>query len=94
MKGKYYGGGVMAAPNQDRLEKDGKVSIVCLHKRSRLGTLFVFPTFSKGKHSGKKWSSVVIGSQVEVTFNTPCALQLDGEVIDNVTSYVVEVPLQ
>jgi len=36
--------------------------------------------------------SSVRGSKVEVRFDTPCALQIDGEVVENVTSYTVEVP--
>ena len=92
MKGRYYGGGIKAAPDQDRFDPEGKVSAVCLHKRSRIITLLIFPTFSKGEHTGKKWANVVTGKHVEVTFDSPCALQIDGEVVENVTSYVVEVP--
>jgi diacylglycerol kinase family enzyme len=32
------------------------------------------------------------GKKIEVTFDIPCALQIDGEVVDNVTTYTVEVP--
>lgn len=92
MKGKYYGGGIMAAPNQDRFDPENKVTVVCLHKRSRVGTLIAFPTYSKGKYAGKKWASAVRGRKVEVKFDKPCALQIDGEVVHDVTSYTVEVP--
>lgn len=92
MKGKYYGGGMMAAPKQDRFNPEGTVSVVCLHKRSRIGTLLVFPTFSKGEHEGKKWADVIVGKKIEVKFDIPCAIQIDGEVIENVTEYSVEVP--
>ena len=90
MKGKYYGGGIMAAPKQDRFNADNKVSVVCLHKKSRIGTLLIFTAFSKGKHDGKKWIEVVQGHNVKVEFDSPCALQIDGEVVHDVTSYVVE----
>ncbi|MCM1395820.1 MAG: hypothetical protein NC132_06940 [Corallococcus sp.] len=93
MKGRYYGGGLMVAPNQDRFDHEGKVSVVVLYKRGRLGTLLNFPSMNTGKHVLKKgWVTVVTGKRVEVSFDTPCALQIDGEVVDNVTSYVVEVP--
>lgn len=92
MKGKYYGGGMMAAPNQDRFSKDHSVSFVCLHKRGRIATLLVFPKFTSGKHTGKKWADIVVGKKIEVKFDSPCALQIDGEVVDNVTEYSVEVP--
>lgn len=92
MKGKYYGGGIMAAPKQDRFDPEHNVTLVCLHKRSRIGTLLIFPTYSKGDHDGKKWIESFTGKKIEVKFDTPCALQIDGEVVENVTSYTVEVP--
>ena len=92
MKGRYYGGGMMAAPKQNRFDPEGKVTVVCLHKKGRIGTLISFPTYSKGQHEGVKWASVFTGKHIEVTFDKPCALQIDGEVVENVTSYIVEVP--
>lgn len=93
MKGRYYGGGLMVAPNQDRFDPEGKVSVVALYKKGRLGTLLRFPSLNTGKHVLKKdWVTVVTGKKVQVSFDEPCALQIDGEVVDNVTSYTVEVP--
>ncbi len=92
MKGRYYGGGLMIAPNQDRFDAEGKVSVVALSKKSRLSTFLNFPSIKKGKHANKTWVHTVVGKNVEVKFDTPCALQIDGEVVDNVTSYTVEVP--
>lgn len=92
MKGRYYGGGLMVAPNQDRFDPEGKVSFVALYKKGRLGTLLRFPSLSKGEHVLKKdWVTVVTGKNVTVSFDEPCALQIDGEVVDNVTTYTVEV---
>ena len=91
MKGRYYGGGLMVAPNQDRFADDHKVSVVALYKKSRLITLMRFPSLNKGEHVLKKdWVTVKRGHKVKVSFDKPCALQIDGDVIDNVTSYVVE----
>ena len=47
--------------------------------------------------AGKSTSENIIdiipkGTKVEVKFDKPCALQIDGEVVENVTSYTVEVP--
>jgi len=93
MKGRYYGGGMMVAPNQDRFDPEHKVTVVTLHKKGRIPTLLCFPKFSAGKHEKlAKNISSVRGSKVEVRFDTPCALQIDGEVVENVTSYTVEVP--
>ncbi len=91
MKGRFYGGGLMVAPEQDRFNEDHKVSVVALYKRSRLITLMRFPSLNKGEHIKKAdWVTVKRGHKVKVSFDQPCALQIDGDVIDNVTSYTVE----
>ena len=92
MKGKYYGGGMKVAPNQDRFDPEHKVTVVTLHKKGRIPTLLAFPNFSAGKHEKlAKNITSVRGNKVDVKFDIPCALQIDGEVVENVTSYVVEV---
>lgn len=91
MKGRFYGGGMMVAPQQDRFNPRGTVSVVCLHKRSRLVTLMRFTSLFKGEHvKWSDWCNIVEGKQVKVTFEYPCALQIDGEVIPNVLSYTVK----
>jgi diacylglycerol kinase family enzyme len=93
MKGRYYGGGLMVAPNQNRFDEEHRVSVVALYKKSRLGTLMRFPSLNKGEHIKKTdWVTTKVGKKVEVKFDKPCALQIDGEVVLNVTSYTVEVP--
>lgn len=90
MKGRYYGGGVMVAPAQDRFNENGTVSAVCLHKRSRLVTLLRFTSLFKGEHvKWPDWCRTVEGKEVHVEFDFPCALQIDGEVVPDVTSYTV-----
>ena len=32
-----------------------------------------------------------VGKKVTITFDQPCALQIDGEVVENVLTYSVEV---
>lgn len=91
MKGRFYGGGMMVAPAQDRFNKEGTVSVVALYKKSRIITLMRFPSLNKGEHVSKKdWVTVQTGSKVTVSFDQPCALQIDGDVIENVLSYSVE----
>jgi len=91
MKGRFYGGGMMVAPQQDRFNKKGTVSVVCLHKWSRLVTLMRFTSLFKGEHvKWTDWCHIVEGKQVKVTFEYPCALQIDGEVIPNVLTYTVQ----
>lgn len=90
MKGRFYGGGMMAAPAQNRLSEDKKVTLVTYYKKGKLGTLFAFPKFSAGKHDKvKKVVQSFTGNEIEVTFDRPCACQVDGETILNVTTYKV-----
>ena len=89
MKGRFYGGGMMIAPNQDRL-KDEDLSVVVYKTRSKLKALMVFPFIFKGEHiKKKKVVKIFKGKNIEVSFNIPCALQVDGETILNVKKYKV-----
>ena len=91
MKGRFYGGGMMVAPAQDRFNKEGTVSVVTLYKKNRLVTLMRFPSLNKGEHVLKKdWVTVQTGRKVTVSFDQPCALQIDGDVIEDVLTYTVE----
>ena len=91
MKGRFYGGGMMVAPDQDRFNEDGSVSVVTLYKKNRLVTLMRFPSLNKGEHVLKKdWVTVQTGHKVTVSFDQPCALQIDGDVIEDVLTYSVE----
>lgn len=90
MNGRFYGGGMMVAPSQDRLSN--KLSMVCMHGGSRIKALIVFVGIFKGEHvKHKEMVDIIEGKKIEVTFDHPCALQIDGETIRNVTSYVAEI---
>ncbi len=90
MIGRFYGGGMNAAPAQDRLSGDKTVSLVVMHGRSRIGTLIIFPSIFKGEHikHGKK-VSVITGHNITVKFNEPSPLQIDGETVLDVSEYSV-----
>ncbi len=91
MKGKYYGGGMKMAPEQDRFS--GKVTVVVYHCRSKLKALMAFPSIFKGEHVAKTdMVSVFTGNEVRVRFSRPCAAQIDGETVLNVTEYAVVQP--
>lgn len=88
MHGRYYGGGMMAAPSQDRGNADGTLSLVVFHGAGRLRTLCVFPGIFKGKHvKHKKMVAVHTGREIKVVFDRPTPLQIDGETILNVSTY-------
>lgn len=90
MNGRYYGGGMNCAPEQDRLNKDRTVSTVIMYGSGKLKTLMVFPTIFKGEHVGHtEMVEVHTGHEIKVEFDAPCALQIDGETILGVTEYSV-----
>ena len=90
MNGRFYGGGMMVAPKQNRMNDAKLVSTVIMHCPSKLKTLAVFPSIFKGEHvKHKEMVSVFSGSQITVSFEKPTALQVDGETIRNVTNYTV-----
>ena len=90
MHGRYYGGGMMAAPSQDRRNADGTLSLVVFHGAGRIRTLCAFPGIFKGKHvKHKKMVAIHTGHEIKVAFDRPTPLQIDGETILNVKSYTV-----
>lgn len=90
MKGKYYGGGMIIAPDQDRLDPEHYVTTVVMHGSGKLKTLMVFPSIFKGAHvKHTEMIDIIKTHEVEVEFDRPTALQIDGETIKGVTSYKV-----
>ena len=90
MNGRYYGGGMMCAPNQRRLDEDGKVSVIVISSKFRLRLLMIFPSLFAGKHlKHKDVVTEIKGSFITVEFDRPTALQIDGETVTGVTKYSV-----
>lgn len=90
MNGRYYGGGMMPTPDQNRLDDERKVSVMVFHHPGKLKTLMVFPSIFKGEHvKHKSMVEVLTGRNIEVKFSRPTPLQIDGETISGVTGYTV-----
>jgi len=86
MHGRYYGGGMIPTPEQDRVS--GKLSVMLFHGAGRLRTLCVFPSIFKGEHiKHRKMVAVHTGQEITVEFDRPTPLQIDGETILDVTKY-------
>lgn len=86
MHGRFYGGGMIPTPLQDR--NSGKLSLMMFHGAGRLRTLCVFPSIFKGEHvKHTKMVAVHTGQEITVEFDRPTPLQIDGETILDVTSY-------
>lgn len=87
MNGRYYGGGMLVAPKQDRLG-DGSLTFVTMYGKGRLKTLMVFPSIFKGEHvNHTDMVDTITGREITVKFDRPTALQIDGETISNVLEY-------
>lgn len=92
MNGRYYGGGMMATPNQDRLAADKKVSLMVYRHWCNIIALIVFTKIFKGEHVKKsKIVTILEAKTAKVVFDKPCALQVDGETIKDVTEYTISV---
>ena len=90
MKGRYYGGGMMIAPGQDRFSD--KLTVVVYACRSKLKTLINFPKIFEGKHVElTDMTTVITGNKVHVRFSRPCAAQIDGDTVLNVSEYEAEL---
>ncbi len=90
MNGRFYGGGMMVAPGQDRLNADREVTLVVLHDSGKLKTLCVFPSIFKGEHvKHTDIFTVLKGREISVRFDRPVALQIDGETVLDVSEYRV-----
>ena len=91
MNGRYFGGGMMATPHQNRKNENGTVSLMVLHDCSNVRILIAFPGVYEGKHVKlKKLVDFYEGHDITVEFSRPTALQIDGETVVGVTSYSVK----
>ena len=86
MKGRFYGGGMMITPDQDR--DGGNMSVMVFHGCSRLRALTIFLTVFKGTHvKYKNIIDIVEGKNLYVEYDRPTVLQIDGDVVMDVQSF-------
>ncbi len=90
MQGRYFGGGIPMAPQQDRCNPDRTVSAMVLTSKSRFKTLILFAAALKGKHlKYTKEVKVIRGHRISVKFDRPVDMQIDGDTLPGVTGYTV-----
>lgn len=93
MNGRFYGGGMMPTPAQNRLSEERDLSVMIWHGSGKLKTLMAFPSLFKGEHiKHEKMISVLTGKEITVEFDRPTALQIDGETVLGVTRYTAKKP--
>ncbi|MBR6533574.1 MAG: diacylglycerol kinase family protein [Clostridia bacterium] len=90
MNGRFFGGGFMAAPTQDRLNADSTLSLVAMHSKNFFKIVTAFLLIMKGKHTiMKSMIKVIKGHEISVKLSRSATLQIDGETIPDVTEYTV-----
>jgi len=88
MFGRYFGGGIEAAPKQKRGAKEHTLTSVVVHDSGRLRALFMFLLFCKGE--GKDFPNHIryrVGHDIQVKITKATAIQIDGETIEGLTEY-------
>ena len=89
MKGKYFGGGMKVAPNQDR--NSDELTLVIVHKVCTFLLMCILPTIYSGKHiKFKKYVKVFKCKEVELKTSNPQFMELDGDIFENVSNIKVK----
>jgi len=92
MYGKYYSGGMMLTPKQNRRAEEPMISLFLLHNSGKIKTQMILGEIMKGRTVRYKQNLTVIsGKEITVEFDTPGLLQMDGETINGVNKYSVHV---
>ena len=90
MNGRYFGGGFMAAPKQDRLNNEKTLSVVAMHSKNILKIIIAFLLILFGKHTiMKSMITVIEGHNISVKLDRKATLQIDGETIPDISEYTV-----
>ncbi len=86
--GRYVGGGMKLAPDQDRT--GDKLCCVVLHSLDRATILLHLAKVYWGGHVKMRQCDVRFGREIEVTVDAPASLNMDGEPLGRFTHYRAE----
>ena len=90
MNGRFFGGGFMSAPNQDRLNSEKSLTVVAMYSNNFFKIVVAFLRLMKGTHiKMKSMIDIIEGHNISVKLSKPAPLQLDGEIIGEFTEYTV-----
>ena len=79
MQGKYFGGGMKVAPEQNRTSED--LTVVVVHKVCVPLLICILPTIYSGKHvKFKKYVSILKGKEIEIKTSLPQYAEFDGDI--------------
>ncbi|NLW03040.1 MAG: diacylglycerol kinase family lipid kinase [Clostridiaceae bacterium] len=88
--GKFYGGGMKAAPQADMT--DGILDICEVEKPGRIRLLKLFPAFMRGEHTGLKEVTLHRCRKIEIVGTRPLPINFDGEITEDTRVTVEIVP--
>lgn len=89
MQGKYFGGGMKVAPNQDR--KSDELTLVVVHKVCTFLLMCILPTIYSGKHiKFKKYVKIFKCKEVELEASSPQFIEIDGDIVPNIEKIKVK----
>lgn len=88
--GKYYGGGMMPAPQAEMT--DGLLDICEVENPGRIRLLKFFPAFMKGGHTGLREVTMHRCRKIEIAGTRPMPVNIDGEVVQETRVTVEIVP--
>lgn len=90
MHGRYFGGGMKAAPAQKR--DSGELSVVVVYGASKFRLLTILPSVFTGDHiKHEKYVSVFTGKEIKISYDVPKHVQIDGEVLPLATDITARV---
>ena len=87
---RYYGGGMMLAP--DATLHDGMLDVVIVHETPKLRFLRLLPTVFKGEHVRLDAVEVLRGATVHIAASRPFTLYADGDPIAELPVTVSALP--
>ena len=85
--GRYVGGGVKLAPDQDRT--GGELCCVVLHGMGRIMALLNMAKALRGEHVKMRQCDVRFGHEITVTADQPVSVNMDGEPLGRFTGFRV-----
>lgn len=78
MNAPYFGGGMMIAPEANRLEDE--LHLIIVKRIPKFMLFFIFPSIYSGKHVRyKKWVNIYKGKKFELEFDKETYMQIDGD---------------
>jgi YegS/Rv2252/BmrU family lipid kinase len=89
--GRYYGGGIMAAP--DALTDDGYIDICLVKKLSRLRILSLLSRYRKGTHKELPQVEFVQGKKITISSREKMKINIDGEIFEDNTLNIEIIPM-